>query len=358
MKEREIGMAGQTNSPDGEIALFKLGSRYYYARLSPNDRVLYRKIYDQWLTGASVAELNIPGTGFETPDGTPFRELVLAVVEDNPHLFHVERTHFNYARKGSHVLIMSQNYYTPAQFKDMYRRLKQKVDQILTAARKYKTKLEQVRFLHDYLAASITYDWCEGDLQKSREAHTMVGALINRRCVCDGYARAFRLLCDRLGISCIVVIGEGPTDGASECHAWNMVKLDGVPYHVDVTWDSNCTEGRLVKDFEFMTSDEVAARRHAWERDKYPRCPRQLPRREPLVTTPGMLQAQLEQHLKAGHKNFMLRLGGPLATKSQLDLQLRKMSSLLRALVGKGKDLWYYCYTSYHYAEFALIDKR
>lgn len=339
------------------IETFKLGSRYYYARLNPNDRKYYRAIYDQWLTGSTEAHLIIPGTDWMTPDGTTFHDLVLSVVEDNPHLFHVERTHFQYFRKGAEVAILSNNIYTPEEFRETYEKLRRRVGQILAAARKFKTKTEQARFLHDYLAASITYDFCGENPRTAREAHTMVGALLNRRCVCDGYARAYRLLCDRMGISCIVVIGEGTADAGTECHGWNMIKLDQVPYHVDVTWDSNTTSGRLVKDFEFLRGDEFASHRHQWERDKYPRCPADWPRRLSAVATQSQLEARLEQQLKAGHKNFMVRLGGQLATKNIFDVRVKEAAGKYVGLVGQGNDLIYWFYESYGYAEFQVIRK-
>ncbi len=337
------------------IETFKLGSRYYFARLSQGDRVWYRQIYDAWLTGATHVELEMPGTGFVTPEGTPFRELVLAVVEDNPHLFHVERSHFHYRRTGERVSITSSSIYTPRQFQQTYEQLRRRVSTILAAARKYPDELSRVRFVHDYLAASITYDPCEDDPVLSRQAHTVAGALLNRRCVCDGYARAFRLLCDRLGISCIVVVGRGPMDGSGEGHAWNMVKLDSVPYHVDVTWDSMNTDGRLVKDFEFLRCDGAAARRHAWDRAKYPACPADHPRREPVLDSPEDLEAELVAHLQARHHGFMLRLGPTLAQPGVFAARLEPLLDRHSRLCPKKGTLVYYFYEKYAYVEFEYI---
>lgn len=346
----------QKKSPElPPIETFKLGSRYYFARLCPDDRKWYREIYDAWLTGASEVCLNMPGTKFETPSGTAFLDLVLAVVEDNPHLFHVERTDFHFRRLGSKVWITSKNIYTPEEFRQTYELLKQRVTQILTAAKKFSNKFDQVRFLHDYLAASITYDYCESNPKTAREAHTIVGALLNRRCVCDGYARAFRLLCDRLGISCIVVIGEGPTDATPEGHAWNIVKLDRVPYHVDVTWDSSCTEGRVVKDFEFMLGDASAGRRHSWDKTAYPRCPRDWPRREKLLSTVPELEEELVRHLREKHHSFMLRLDGPLRSQATFTQNLGQLHRKHASLYPKKGDLMTYFYDKYGYAEFIYV---
>lgn len=51
--------------------------------------------------------------------------------------------------------------------------------------------------------------------------------------VCEGYARAFKVLCDKVEIPCVLVDGLG--DGGA--HMWNSVAVDGVWYAADVTWD-------------------------------------------------------------------------------------------------------------------------
>ena len=58
--------------------------------------------------------------------------------------------------------------------------------------------------------------------------------------VCDGYARAFKLLCDRMGIPCILQSGWAfSAPGAQgENHMWNQVRTeDGNWYGVDICWD-------------------------------------------------------------------------------------------------------------------------
>lgn len=57
-------------------------------------------------------------------------------------------------------------------------------------------------------------------------------ALVQGRSVCAGYARAYQYLMQQLGIPCYYCTGY-----AGENHAWNIVRLDGVYYNVDVTWD-------------------------------------------------------------------------------------------------------------------------
>lgn len=53
--------------------------------------------------------------------------------------------------------------------------------------------------------------------------------------VCEGYAKAFQYLCDLGGLDCYTVTGQmGGGTGAGP-HMWNIVRLDGKSYLVDVT---------------------------------------------------------------------------------------------------------------------------
>ena len=50
--------------------------------------------------------------------------------------------------------------------------------------------------------------------------------------VCEAYARAFKVLCDRSGIPCVLEDGD-----AGGGHMWNLVQVDGNWYAADVTWN-------------------------------------------------------------------------------------------------------------------------
>lgn len=339
---------------------FKLRSRYYYAALTPEDRTYYRMIYDAWVQGSLSAELHMPGQGFVTPGGLPFGSLVEAVCNDNPHLFHLEPTHFFFERAGSRVKIWTDSVYTPAEYRAVYKSLRQKTAQILAQAEKQPDTIGKIRYLHDYLAGNVVYQNNTSTPLGHREVHTIVGALLNGACVCDGYARAFRLLCDLLGISCIVIVGEGPLDDRPGPHAWNLVKFDGGIYHTDITWDSNLSPaGALIKDFEFLLGDEAAARRHRWDRHKYPACPRDYPRREPLLDTPAKLEQAFCTHLQLHRHHFLLRLDGPLTQFSVLEREVQRICIANNALLPRCGHFRYSVYERYGYAEFTYVkDER
>lgn len=54
----------------------------------------------------------------------------------------------------------------------------------------------------------------------------------------NGYAKAYMLIMNELGIECGLVTGIAKNStGSSGGHAWNYINLDGDYYMVDVTWD-------------------------------------------------------------------------------------------------------------------------
>lgn len=88
--------------------------------------------------------------------------------------------------------------------------------------------------VHDMLVDNVEYD----QTLSNQNIRNVYGTLCNKMAVCEGYAKAFKYMMDAANIPCIVVIGKGiNSEGKTEAHAWNYVKLDGKWYGIDVTWD-------------------------------------------------------------------------------------------------------------------------
>lgn len=112
------------------------------------------------------------------------------------------------------------------------------------------TRYEILKDIHDYLCENVIY------VLNGEYAHEPYGALVEGEAVCEGYAKAFKLLCDKYDIPCALIIGEGITDSGSEPHMWNYVQMqDGKWYGVDVTWDD---QSIIYYDFFLSGSETVA----------------------------------------------------------------------------------------------------
>lgn len=101
------------------------------------------------------------------------------------------------------------------------------------------TTYDKVKNALDYLCDHINYQ------NGGRRAQSAYGALIDGACVCEGYASAYKLLLDAMGIPCEIV--------STKSHAWNIVQVDGQWYHVDVT---HCDQNPRVY-YKFMIGRDV-----------------------------------------------------------------------------------------------------
>ena len=120
--------------------------------------------------------------------------------------------------------------------------------------------------IHDYLVKHVEYGYPDGDESEDSPAYSSLGALVEGKAVCNGYAQAMKLLCDLTDVECRMISGKA--DG--ENHAWNLVKLGGSWYHVDVTWDDPAPDNpdRILYQY-FNEDDSLMALDHSWDEDAY-----------------------------------------------------------------------------------------
>lgn len=113
---------------------------------------------------------------------------------------------------------------------------------------------------YDYLCGKAVYS----NDADSYEAHSAYGALVSGKAVCEGYAKAYKLLLDNMGISNYIAI--------NSTHAWNIVMYKGEWYFIDVTngdfnschayfmlgGDVLYSKNSMVIDSYIFTSDSIA----------------------------------------------------------------------------------------------------
>lgn len=122
------------------------------------------------------------------------------------------------------------------------------------------TDFEKELILHDWLVDNGHYDQTVHDpatpdgLPHNKDPY---GLLVEGYGICLGYATAFQLLMDLAGVECITVVGA--SGWSKEDHAWNMVRLEGEWYGVDVTWDD-----QTLTDPDSFSKEELSKRHHAY----------------------------------------------------------------------------------------------
>jgi hypothetical protein len=105
---------------------------------------------------------------------------------------------------------------------------------------------EKALYLHDLICRDFSYDETLGN-------DDLYSFLLNGSGTCQAYTALYTALLRRVGIEVHFAAGDAIS------HIWNLVKLDGEWYHVDVTWDDS-SDG-TISHRHFLLSDSAARER-------------------------------------------------------------------------------------------------
>lgn len=217
-----------------------------------------------------ITKYNIPAYNYI------FNAICDYIFYERPELFNVNYIGYTYWTNTGKMATLKFTYSSFSDTVSEYSNCKQKM--ISSGAKLLKgiqgnsnLSVEQkLLLLHDRLAVLNEYGY--SDTATTIESHTAYGALVNGIAVCQGYAMAYMYLLDRLGIENYYCSSEDLN------HAWNIVYVDGVAYHVDVTWDDigwsnyvNGVEGGVMHDNFLRSSSGIYTTGHeAYDYDTTP----------------------------------------------------------------------------------------
>ncbi len=131
----------------------------------------------------------------------------------------------------------------------------------LSLINKSMSEYERELILHDALINNCIYNKKGGEF-----IHSAYGALVLNNAVCDGYARAFAYLMKKAGIECTIAYGSSRGEG----HAWNVAKIDGNWYHVDVTWDDPSSDKQSLYHSYLNVTEAVIKEDHTIDSARNP----------------------------------------------------------------------------------------
>lgn len=128
------------------------------------------------------------------------------------------------------------------------------------------SEYDKVKYIYEYIYYTTEYD------EEASYNQTVCSVALEGKTVCLGYARAFQYLLNEVGVNSSVVIGSVKE---GEGHAWNLVKVGGAYYYVDLTMaDTSYSDmpGIINYDYMCITTDELL-RTHTIESSvPMPRC--------------------------------------------------------------------------------------
>lgn len=223
------------DEPDWEtvqVEELSIGSpaKYYFNLLNSKEKQAYNNV---------LQEIDSFPDRIEVPflDDSEVDHVFNALLNDNPYLFFIDKENFYYEYEGLKSYFKPSYTLTVSEYNSKKQQLAEKTGKIIADAGK-KNQFETELFIHDAIVNNCTYK------NNSTEASSIVGALINNEAACEGYSKAAKVLFDLAGIECYVVSGKTIDEqGQIENHMWNIVKISGNYYHLDLTWDDPVTIG-------------------------------------------------------------------------------------------------------------------
>lgn len=216
-----------------------------------------KEIYDSLVQAIGNGESSVP----MLDDGAVYTKILNLIGIEQMGFGNVsERKVGQFDAESQHFPVEFTYRFTCEEMSNMNRAAEAAANEIIDGIDPAASVYEKLKYFHDYLVKN-----CESD-SEDIYGNTIYGALVRKKALCEGYAKSFSYLCNKVGIENIIVTGS--TDTA---HMWNMVKIDGNWYHIDVTWDK--PDGTLAEMYPdlvlyqyFLVTDSVIENNHTiWE---------------------------------------------------------------------------------------------
>lgn len=142
------------------------------------------------------------------------------------------------------------------------------------------TEQAKLQAVHTYIINHVDYD-------DTLAGYTAYSALKDGVTVCNGYVQLAYKLLNRVGIETKMVKGTVITNGNPKDHAWVLVKIGGVWYHLDPTLNDTQAGAGTYK--YYALSDTDISVDHSFNHADYPAAPQTYPKNQgnDTPTNPG-----------------------------------------------------------------------
>ncbi len=242
---------------------------------------------------------------------------------DKPEIFFVTGGSYRYTQGADYMELLPEYMFDKPRVREHRRALGARLDKLLRGALSL-GETERLRFVHDFICENVRYD----KLKKSY-SHEIIGPLQNGVGVCEGIAKTFRLMCDRLGLECVVAVSKAdPERPGGYLHAWNVVKSGGVWRHVDATFDNTLSRGGEIRYDYFNLGDRQLFRDHRellYPAPECPDCDGFYYRQAGLsLTKPEQAASRAAQALRKKRDAFVFHWRGGYLTREKL-LELARL---------------------------------
>ena len=227
---------------------------YYYPRLSKPMQEAYHAV-------KRGVEALSPAFPVPRLDMEQLGDVLFYLRLDCPEIFYVTGFSCRVHPDALRVEFCPEYLFDKGRIREHQKALRARVERLARPAQVL-TEWEKERYIHDFICTQVHYDKL-----KKPYSHEIIGPLGQGVGVCEGIAKSVKILCDTLGIWCMIALcGNNPEKGIKYRHTWNIVKIGKTYYHLDATFDNSlgkCLQtGEEIRYDYFNLDDKAIFRDH------------------------------------------------------------------------------------------------
>ena len=215
-----------------ENGITSKAEEYYYNNLPEGLHEIYREMYVHIMMNEDSGDI------MSKVSADDFWKAYYAVLADHPEIFWVGSS-AQIKESGLTKEVVSYSFETtvPTEARaSMKENLEAAADGCIMQISADATDYQKIKYVYEYLIDTVEYS------SGSADSQNIQSALLYRASVCAGYSKAFQYILNRMGLFCTYVTGT-IKDGGD--HGWNMVRIGGNYYYVDVTWGDPVFANRM-----------------------------------------------------------------------------------------------------------------
>lgn len=213
--------------------------QYYYNHMDKQKQAAYHGIL-QGITSLAD-EFQIPAL-----DGEDLYNVFFQLRLDHPEIFWATGYKYRYYKDSPNIIFIPEYLFDKGKIKEHQKAMKSRVEKLVRPAQSL-SEWEKEKYVHDFICQNVHYDKL-----KKAYSHEIIGPLGQGVGVCEGIAKAVKVLLDALGVWCVIAIcGNNPEKGIKYRHTWNIVRIGGTYYHLDATFDNTLGKSDKVEDIRY-----------------------------------------------------------------------------------------------------------
>lgn len=209
---------------------------FYYGKMNKTQQAAYHAM----LTGFQKIEDEFLIPALEMKE---LYDVFFQLRLDHPEIFWAIGYKIKYYKGSPNLIFVPEYLFEKNKIKEHQKAMNSRIEKLVRPAKSF-NEAEKEKYVHDFICNNVCYDKL-----KKPYSHEIIGPLGQGVGVCEGIAKTVKVLCDALGIWCMIAIcGNNPEKGIKYRHTWNIVKIAGKYYHLDATFDNSLEKNYLEKE--------------------------------------------------------------------------------------------------------------